>query len=445
MNTIHYWLSMWFTPIHASRLSLIRIASGSFMLWYLLSRYDMMLKMVAGGVEMYQPVGVAAFWAEPIPVIWFHWILNIGIVLNILFIAGWKHRILGPIFALVVLWLMCYRNSWSMIYHNYNILVLHLLVIAFSSAADTLSLDSLRSHRQKLKSLEGSQYGWPIRLISAVTVITYFLSGIAKVKGELAWEWFTGAAVRSQVAVDAIRKDMLGSAATPMFEWLYEHVEVFFMMGAGTMIVELGTPLALLHRKIGMLWAALAVLMHWGIYFIMGIEFPYHMSGLIFLSFFPVERVWMAFGAGAKAVNTASVRGKYAVVLFDGECNVCNRWVKFIIKRDPRAHFRFASQQSVQGSSLLSHYQAAENGSSVVLIQNGRAYTRSKAVLLIFRHLGVPWSLLWLGMIIPAGWRDKLYDLFAQHRYLLFGKKERCELPSRSAQNRFLVAEHEAA
>ncbi|HMQ48714.1 MAG TPA: DCC1-like thiol-disulfide oxidoreductase family protein [Saprospiraceae bacterium] len=442
-----HWLSAWFTPIYASRLSLIRIASGAFMLWYLISRYDMMMKMVAGDADMYQPVGLAAFWTEPIPVTWFYWILNICILLNILFIVGWKHRFIAPVFAIAVLWLMCYRNSWSMIYHNYNILVLHILVIAFSSAADTLSIDRLIRHRQKQQSLFTWQTGWPIRLISVITVITYFLSGIAKVKGELAWEWFTGAAVRSQVAVDALRKDLLGAAATPMFEWLYERLEVFFIMGAGTMIVELGAPLALLHRKIGMIWAVLAILMHWGIYFIMGIEFPYHMSGFIFLSFFPVERLQVVttVKAWSKDFNPVLVPGKHAVVLFDGECNVCNRWVRFIIKRDQTGYFRFASQQSVQGSKLLAHYQVDENLSSIILIQEGTAYMRSTAVLRIFRNLGTPWSLWWMGMIIPKIWRDKLYDLFARYRYTLFGKKEFCELPSLSTKNRFLLAEHEAA
>ncbi|MEC8251574.1 MAG: DCC1-like thiol-disulfide oxidoreductase family protein, partial [Planctomycetota bacterium] len=34
--------------------------------------------------------------------------------------------------------------------------------------------------------------------------------------------------------------------------------------------------------------------------------------------------------------------GDNPLILFDGECNLCNGFVQFVIRRDPRARFRFA-------------------------------------------------------------------------------------------------------
>jgi hypothetical protein len=178
-----------------------------------------------------------------------------------------------------------------MIYHNYNSLVLTVFVIGWAAAADALSLDRLNRRAQATPSAHW-RYGWPVKLICAATVAAYFLSGLAKVMGDLAWAWIDGSAMRSQIAVDALRKEMLGSSATPLFEWLYPHTWLFFLMGFGALILEIGAPFALLNKRLAWIWAVLTLSMHWGIYLIMGIDFPYHTTGLIFLSFFELEKAW---------------------------------------------------------------------------------------------------------------------------------------------------------
>ena len=70
------------------------------------------------------------------------------------------------------------------------------------------------------------------------------------------------------------------------------------------------------------------------------------------------------------------------VILFDGECNLCSRSVQFIIKRDPRARFRFAALQSPAGQRLLEACGADARGAdSVVLLEGASCYTRSDAAL----------------------------------------------------------------
>jgi len=221
-------------------------------------------------------------------------VLLIGtLLLGVLFVLGWRYRITGPAFAAFLLWVISYRLSWSMIYHSMHLVVLHVLVLGLSPAADALSLDAWRRSAAEAaqERPRAWQYGFPIRLICAVTVCAYFVTGVAKVASPLGWSWGTGQSLRSQVAADAIRKELLGTSGARFFYRVYNHVWLFTMMGILTFLVELGAPLALLNKKLGRLWAATAFLMHWGILFIMAIEFRYHLSGIIYASFFDMERV----------------------------------------------------------------------------------------------------------------------------------------------------------
>ncbi len=291
VKTLENW---WFSPIVPERLAILRIFIGSFSLWYLVTRFDMLQSIAKSSASMYEPVGLARFLQNPMASELFNVLLIITISLNVAYVIGWKFRWTGPAFGLLLLFMMSYRNSWSMIYHNYIATVLHVLIIGVTASADAISYDAWRQKGRnwREKGIAGWQYGWGVKLICTATVATYVLSGLAKVFGELAWAWVDGSAMRSQVAVDALRKEMLGGAANPWFEWLYPHTELFLIMGIGTMILELGAPAALLHRKIAAIWALLTLSMHWGIYFIMGIDFPYHTYGFIFLSFFAVEKSW---------------------------------------------------------------------------------------------------------------------------------------------------------
>lgn len=139
-------------------------------------------------------------------------------------------------------------------------------------------------------------------LICAVTALAYLVTGVAKVAGPLGWSWATGEAMRSQVAADAIRKEVLGDAGSPLFYVLFDQVWLFTILGAVSLALELGAPVALLNRRLGQWWALGAFLMHWGILFIMGIKFHYHLSGIPFASFFDVDRLaawWRALPARA--------------------------------------------------------------------------------------------------------------------------------------------------
>ena len=283
----------------ATRLAMLRLATGGFALWYLLTRWDMMIRLAGNEVGLFAPVGLAQLLPGPLPQEGFVALLALTVLFNVLYLLGWRFRYTGPAFALLLLATLSYRNSWSMIYHNRNALVLQVLIIGLVAAGDALSVDAWqRARRGQLAPKPAERYGWPIRLLCLGTMLTYLVSGVAKVMGDLAWQWVAGEAMRSQIAVDALRKVLLGETASPLFEWLYPFTWLFMGMGILTMILELGAPLFLVDRRLSVAWALLTWMMHWGIFFLMGIRFRYQMTGIIFLPFFQVERLldWLTPG-----------------------------------------------------------------------------------------------------------------------------------------------------
>lgn len=281
----------WFAEAPAARLSVLRILVGAFVLLLLVPRLSMLAQIGRQSSELFAPVGIAAFLRSPLPPLLFDAILAATVAANVAFLLGWRYRISGPAFAVLLTCVLCYRNSWSMIYHSHTVLLLHVVVLGLAPSADALSLDARRRSTPAAPELAGWQYGWPIRLMCALVVAAYFVTGVAKICSELGLAWATGESLRSQVAADALRKEVLGSSPSPFAALLFPHKWLFSIMGAGALVLELGAPLALLNRRVAWVWAVLTFLMHWGIFGVMAIDFRYHLSGLIFAPFFPVERL----------------------------------------------------------------------------------------------------------------------------------------------------------
>lgn len=127
------------------------------------------------------------------------------------------------------------------------------------------------------------------------------------------------------------------------------------------------------------------------------------------------------------------------IVFYDGECGLCDKAVQFIIPRDPAGRFRFAAQQSEIGGRLLEAYGYREQGiNTIVLLEDGRIYTRSTAALRIARRLSGAWPLLYGFIVVPGLLRNAVYGFIAKNRYRWFGKADACRLPKPNEKGRFL-------
>jgi|SRR5215469_702201 predicted DCC family thiol-disulfide oxidoreductase YuxK len=132
-------------------------------------------------------------------------------------------------------------------------------------------------------------------------------------------------------------------------------------------------------------------------------------------------------------------RTQAPLILVDGVCNLCNAWVRFVVRRDPAGIFCFAAQQSPAGQTIIKErLNGASQLSSVILIENNAIYTESDAILKILARLSTPW--FWIAglRIVPRAVRDAFYRCIVRHRYQWFGRTEACQIPSADVRSRFV-------
>ena len=127
------------------------------------------------------------------------------------------------------------------------------------------------------------------------------------------------------------------------------------------------------------------------------------------------------------------------LILFDGVCVFCSRWVRFVIDRDPEQRFRFMTVQSEAGRTLAARFGIdAEAPQTNAVVLDGRIFFKSDAALTVLGQLAEtrPLGLL---KVMPRLLRDLVYDLIAGNRYRIFGRTEVCMIPAPEDRSRFLL------
>ncbi len=276
----------WYAPAPANRLALLRIGIGGFALGYLLLRYFDFVSVTRFHDAEFQPVAPLLWLAGPLPPLLLHGLLWLAFALGSAVTLGVRYRVTAPLFAALLLGLTSYRNSWGMLFHTENLLVLHVLLLAFTPAADALSWDA----RNTDPPSDAGDYGWPARALCLITVACYVMAGIAKLK--LAGvAWFEGDFLRAQIAYDNLRKVELGSDHSPLGAAIVRYRWPFGTLAFITMLVELGAPLALLGQRWASVWIVGAWGFHVAILLLMAIVFPYQLSLIAYAAFLPLERL----------------------------------------------------------------------------------------------------------------------------------------------------------
>lgn len=125
------------------------------------------------------------------------------------------------------------------------------------------------------------------------------------------------------------------------------------------------------------------------------------------------------------------------LILFDGVCVFCSRWVRAVMARDGGRH-RFVSIQSPFGSAMAEAFGVDPlNPETNAVVRGGIVWFKSDAVLKVLSSLpGWRWTRALMAM--PRPMRDSVYDLIARNRYALFGRTELCFAPSPADRARFL-------
>ena len=126
------------------------------------------------------------------------------------------------------------------------------------------------------------------------------------------------------------------------------------------------------------------------------------------------------------------------IVFFDGDCGVCNFWVQWIIERDTKDQFMFASLQSEFGQQFLSGRGLETKEFNTMYLWKPKQYylIKSRAVLKIANLLGGIYKLSAIGKIIPRFLSDKVYDAISRNRMKLANQK--CYLPDKHQKKKFI-------
>lgn len=290
-------------PAPPERLATIRVLVVGFAWAYLVVRLPHLLDVAALAEtvpERFQPVGPLIVLDSPPSPGLVQILLGVGLITGLAALVGWRWRFTAPIFAVVVLCVLSYRSSWGQIFHTENLLVIHLIILAVSPAADVWALDA-----KPARPAPAVAYGWPCQLMVVAVVVAYVLAGWAKIRVS-GFAWGEGEVLANLVAHDALRKDLVGSSPSPIAAQLLQWRWVFTPMAVGSLIVELAAPVALLGGRWRVWWAVAAVLFHVGVLAIMGILFPYQLLGVAFAAFVAIETIPARWGIrrGRRAILT---------------------------------------------------------------------------------------------------------------------------------------------
>ncbi len=128
---------------------------------------------------------------------------------------------------------------------------------------------------------------------------------------------------------------------------------------------------------------------------------------------------------------------EHPVLFFDGHCLLCQRFVQWILRHDPKGIFHFSSQQSEYAGQVFTQHALTPN-KMIYLIDNGHIFAKFEVIIQIGKHLGFPWSLISIAKILPRFLQNRLYDIIAENRYHWFGKSETCYLPRPEWKERFV-------
>ena len=125
------------------------------------------------------------------------------------------------------------------------------------------------------------------------------------------------------------------------------------------------------------------------------------------------------------------------LIVYDGTCILCNRFIQFVLKKDKNAHFYFSTYQGLP-ADIDQHGLEVAKEESISYQRHGKWHQRSSAVLFIYHDLFGKLHYTQLAWLMPRFLRDFLYDIIALNRYKWFGKKDSCMMPDPLFKRRFI-------
>ncbi len=128
------------------------------------------------------------------------------------------------------------------------------------------------------------------------------------------------------------------------------------------------------------------------------------------------------------------------IIFFDGYCQLCNYAIDWLLRRDKKNHFFFASLQGQTAQKHLAGIYRSDfiEKDTLIYLRNQVPLEKSTAILMILIDLGGLWRTMGILLIIPRTFRDWIYIFIAKNRYRFFKKRTHCRLPSPDESKKLL-------
>ena len=128
----------------------------------------------------------------------------------------------------------------------------------------------------------------------------------------------------------------------------------------------------------------------------------------------------------------------HPIIYYDAQCLLCNGFIEALIKKDPKAIFKYCSLQDDKSQSVRHLHNMTDTINSVLLLDRGVWYDESDVSVRIAQHIDGPWHRASAMRYVPSSIRNWIYRRIANNRYQLFGKSDQCIIPDESVMSRFL-------
>jgi predicted DCC family thiol-disulfide oxidoreductase YuxK len=129
------------------------------------------------------------------------------------------------------------------------------------------------------------------------------------------------------------------------------------------------------------------------------------------------------------------------ILLFDGECGLCNRVVQLVLRADRRGTLRFATLEGRFAREVRARHPELAGVDSMAWVEprsiGEQVLVRSEAAIKVADYLGWPWRALSLARLIPRPLRDRLYDWVARRRHRWFPRVPSCSIPAAKSRDLF--------
>jgi predicted DCC family thiol-disulfide oxidoreductase YuxK len=344
------------------------------------------------------------------------------VLMPILILGIRPYRVWSGIAAVLLLLYTGIIQSFGPVIHGEIAILLAAVALAAFPAGDAFAVHGKRSG---FASPETYQAG--MLSISLAFMLAYAWIGIRRIAGSGPGIFFDNTILRYVL----VRSFEDSAHMSTMGQWAVREPLAAFSLQAGfivTTILEALSPLILFYRPLRIVWLVIIVPFHFLTREMMRIFFFWNLM-LMPVFLIDLDRLFAPRLPQRQILPT---------LFFDGECGLCNRFVRWLMRRDVLGIFRVAPLQGETARTQGVKLTGEPHAWSLVLVDEAGTHEGSEATLRAIGRLGAGWNAARLLLFVPRVIRDTVYRWIAQNRYRWFGRVESCALLTESERNRLL-------